>query len=1487
MAATRQTTAPSSLIHGLDPLVIGAESNAIARIRALSGTALDSIAAQAFGVSGASVTAAVSAMNASGWPTVELVDGADLNGAKGAYNAAADVIYLSRDYATANSANPQSIEAVLLEEFGHAIDARVHTVDAPGDEGALFSALVRGEILTPDAISALQREDDSGFVTIGGARVAVEFSGTYGALTVDGSLADWTQADRIDTSLGVAGYEIYAKFAGDHYVFAIKSPVAIGANTTAWLNTDQNAATGYQIFGFAGGAEFNVNLDANGVPALYSGGAGQTLVGTLDSAFSADRTVMEFAVPRAAIGSPANISTLFDINDAVYLSSNYSAVQYSVAGPAPVVGATTLDGNLSDWASGTRIDKGAVPAGYEIYGKVDGDSFIIALKAPVAIGANTTAWLNTDQNAATGYQIFGVSGGAEFNINFGANGAPSLFTGDAGQTAVAGGANLQYGYSADHTVIEFAIPKALIGSPIELDTIYDINNTVFLPTNFVGAQYEIVDTAQLPVATEQSRKVAIVYSETSANAYFSKTAYSQLFMAAQNQALNAGVPFDVISESDLTDISKLINYDTIVFPSFRNVPLDKLTAIDHTLEIAVEQYHIGLIAAGDFMTNDATGAVLPGDPYARMKAYFDLTREGGGLGDVVVRAGDVTHPVLSGYAAGETIRSYAGVAYSYYQDATPGVTAPTVLATQTVGGVAHNGVVATSTNGDRNVHFATEALLGDNNQLQHAIQWSVNGPGITAGLQMSRQTSLFASRTDLDQSQYVEDVSPVDDNGNPLPGIYDKLLPLLTQWKNAYNFVGSYYANVGDRPAQQQMTDWAKSLPYYQAILALGNEIGSHSLTHLVDLNPIENTNILHTGTGPGTFDYEFNQSNIILNQQIGSVVPGFRVTGAAVPGAPETLPTAQQILQYYNYISGGYSGVGAGYPGAIGYLTPGNADKVYIAPNVKFDFTLVQFNGMTPAQALAEWNKEFAELSSHSDVPVIVWPWHDYGATAFQTPGDPTASPYTSQMFTDFIAAAFNAGAEFVTLDDLAKRVSSFEKSTIDFSVTGNIVNATVLSTDAGKFALDLDGLGALRISSVSNWYAYDDDSVFLPRAGGSYAITLGSVVADVSHITKLPSRAELLTLTGDGTNLNFTLNGEGTMVIDVKNVGAQIYNLTGATIVSFVGEILTVNVGALGLHTVSLALAANTPPTIVSNGGGASAAISLAENLTAVTTVSATDPNVGQTISYSIQGGADATKFAINAATGALSFLVAPDFELPSDVGANNVYDVIVKAADNIGAFSTQAIAVTVTDVLGVNQTGTGAANTLNGTPEAETLSGLGGNDTLNGNGGNDTLLGGAGSDILNGGAGNDTLQGDAGVDTLRGDDGNDRLIGGAGFDTLTGGLGADTFVFGSTAEIGNGTNAGTRDTITDFVSGVDKIDVSAIDANTAALAAGNQAFTFLPTAGQAITAAAQLRYSYVFIGGVEHTIVEGNVNANTAPDFRLDLVGHVNLTAADFIL
>ncbi|WP_182870102.1 dockerin type I domain-containing protein [Rhodopirellula sp. JC639] len=71
------------------------------------------------------------------------------------------------------------------------------------------------------------------------------------------------------------------------------------------------------------------------------------------------------------------------------------------------------------------------------------------------------------------------------------------------------------------------------------------------------------------------------------------------------------------------------------------------------------------------------------------------------------------------------------------------------------------------------------------------------------------------------------------------------------------------------------------------------------------------------------------------------------------------------------------------------------------------------------------------------------------------------------------------------------------------------------------------------------------------------------------------------------------------------------------------------------------------------------------------------------GSGLTYSISGGADQSLFSIDANSGVLQFLAAPDFELPADDGQDNVYDVDVTVTDSDSNFDTQSLQVTVDNV------------------------------------------------------------------------------------------------------------------------------------------------------------------------------------------------------------
>lgn len=171
---------------------------------------------------------------------------------------------------------------------------------------------------------------------------------------------------------------------------------------------------------------------------------------------------------------------------------------------------------------------------------------------------------------------------------------------------------------------------------------------------------------------------------------------------------------------------------------------------------------------------------------------------------------------------------------------------------------------------------------------------------------------------------------------------------------------------------------------------------------------------------------------------------------------------------------------------------------------------------------------------------------------------------------------------------------------------------------------------------------------------------------------------------ITGSYGNLELAADGAWTYSLDNSLTAVQAL-ATGETLVDTL-EILSFD-GTSAAITITITgadeTASNIAPQITSNGAGETAAIEIAENTSTVTIVAASDPDAGQSLTYAIAGGADADLFRIDGASGALSFITAPDFEIRTDADADNVYDVVVKVSDGAGGSDTQTIAVNVTNV------------------------------------------------------------------------------------------------------------------------------------------------------------------------------------------------------------
>ncbi|MEJ5988661.1 cadherin-like domain-containing protein [Ramlibacter sp. PS3R-8] len=88
--------------------------------------------------------------------------------------------------------------------------------------------------------------------------------------------------------------------------------------------------------------------------------------------------------------------------------------------------------------------------------------------------------------------------------------------------------------------------------------------------------------------------------------------------------------------------------------------------------------------------------------------------------------------------------------------------------------------------------------------------------------------------------------------------------------------------------------------------------------------------------------------------------------------------------------------------------------------------------------------------------------------------------------------------------------------------------------------------------------------------------------------------------------------------------------------------------------------------------------------EGQTSVGRIGATDvDSPGETLRFSIAGGADGGRFVIDAVTGQLIFRAGPDYDAPGDADGDNVYTVAVQVSDGVLA-TTQTFTVRVQDVV-----------------------------------------------------------------------------------------------------------------------------------------------------------------------------------------------------------
>ena len=314
------------------------------------------------------------------------------------------------------------------------------------------------------------------------------------------------------------------------------------------------------------------------------------------------------------------------------------------------------------------------------------------------------------------------------------------------------------------------------------------------------------------------------------------------------------------------------------------------------------------------------------------------------------------------------------------------------------------------------------------------------------------------------------------------------------------------------------------------------------------------------------------------------------------------------------------------------------------------------------------------------------------------------------------------------------------------DVTLTFRYSNGTVKSFNASVNWRDakgstLYGIGLIPIGSVDDGsgYTLTDNSyskTYILQAGSSTysnaggligsgnAATNGLLDALNSYANNVSASNTPSTLTSTVTATDSTINADGisttTITVQLKDVNGNNISSGGETVVisTTAGTISSVTDNGDGTYTATLtssnteetatisatfnsntinntdsvlfSAVDSTSPTITGpsgSAGDATSVISVNENQTSVTTFTA-----NETVTWSLTGGTDQTKFAIDTNTGVISFQAAPDYENPTDSDTDNDYVVEVTATDASSNTSIQTLTVTVLDLDDTSPTITG---------------------------------------------------------------------------------------------------------------------------------------------------------------------------------------------------
>ena len=276
------------------------------------------------------------------------------------------------------------------------------------------------------------------------------------------------------------------------------------------------------------------------------------------------------------------------------------------------------------------------------------------------------------------------------------------------------------------------------------------------------------------------------------------------------------------------------------------------------------------------------------------------------------------------------------------------------------------------------------------------------------------------------------------------------------------------------------------------------------------------------------------------------------------------------------------------------------------------------------------------------------------------------------------------------------------FNQDIGDWDVS-NVTNMAWMFARATAFNQDISGWDVRGVTNMSNMF-HENMDAFSQNLGAWYItgdLSVSPALEAGAEVTRFTAQNSVLsghnpsyTLVAGGDANLFTLTSTGVLSInDVPPDDKTSYNITIAATGSF---------GTNNQH--DLTLVANHRPEITSNNGESPYAITLPENIREVTTLTATDGDTNDTLTYTLSNN-DAALFEITGTGNSRTLIFkadrVPDYENPRnsdgvvDQNADQEYRVLVTVSDGT-SFDTQEIIVRITPVNETDPTDIGLSST-----------------------------------------------------------------------------------------------------------------------------------------------------------------------------------------------